>query len=418
MNPNIKGWLHGFCLKLESDYWKSIERPLDTGYEPALYRTIQPSGLMYGHPVKELGAITYGPDKLDAVARMKLIYAESLLTTGSLKLKSDNLITEEASTEHLVTELSDYFLNMYPGLYQGSTSSYLKNPYQLTEKLISQRVSVKTSLMKNYLASLFHNSLLFLDVYYFGEWVSSFGEIPASDIINEQSRLRLTILGVMALAANADNKLQKEEKALFEFYLESAGLDAAMSREARALLNNFGRLSEVDIPQIESWLIRKYLMEMAILVTLADREINPSEQEFIAELGEKLNFTQSEISDSMLAVESFVLANWPAMHYLLGKHNLEIISGRFVTRLKNYININKDYVVQEIQESRELFHLLGKSRTNTLTEVEKKIVNEQLIDILKTIPAFVIIALPFTFITLPTLLALLPKNAFPSSFRE
>jgi hypothetical protein len=39
-------------------------------------------------------------------------------------------------------------------------------------------------------------------------------------------------------------------------------------------------------------------------------------------------------------------------------------------------------------------------------------------DILKTIPAFVIIALPFTFITLPTLLALLPKSAFPSSFQE
>jgi hypothetical protein len=41
-----------------------------------------------------------------------------------------------------------------------------------------------------------------------------------------------------------------------------------------------------------------------------------------------------------------------------------------------------------------------------------------LIDILKTIPTFVIIALPGTFITLPLLIKLLPKSAFPSAFSE
>jgi hypothetical protein len=222
----------------------------------------------------------------------------------------------------------------------------------------------------------------------------------------------------MAMTANADNKLQREERALFEFYLESAGLNPEMQKEARGLLNNFGRLSEVEIPSIESWLIRKYLLEMAMLVALADREINSAEQEFIEELGFKLKFSKTEVSESLLAVESFVLTNWSAMHYLLGKHNFEIIGNRFVTRLRGFINKNKDYIVQEIQESRELFYLLGKSRTESLTDIEKRIVNEQLIDIIKTIPAFVIIALPFTFITLPTLLALLPKSAFPSSFRE
>ena len=97
-----------------------------------------------------------------------------------------------------------------------------------------------------------------------------------------------------------------------------------------------------------------------------------------------------------------------------------LLTGTSKERLEaiKFINKNKDYVVQEVKESKELFYLLGKSRTNKLTEYEKGIVNEQLIDILKTIPAFVIIALPFTFITLPTLISLLPKNAFPSAFHE
>lgn len=42
----------------------------------------------------------------------------------------------------------------------------------------------------------------------------------------------------------------------------------------------------------------------------------------------------------------------------------------------------------------------------------------QLIDILKSIPAFVIIALPGSFLTLPILLKVLPKGAFPSGFQD
>ncbi|MDH3711462.1 MAG: LETM1 domain-containing protein, partial [Cyclobacteriaceae bacterium] len=135
-------------------------------------------------------------------------------------------------------------------------------------------------------------------------------------------------------------------------------------------------------------------------------------------LGKKLQFTDEDISSSLLAVESFVLDNWQGMHYLLGKHNMERVSNRFVWRLKSFINKNKDYVVQEIRESKELVALLGKSRKNALTETEKQVVSEQLMDILKTIPTFVIIALPFTFITLPIMLSLLPKSAFPSAFQE
>jgi hypothetical protein len=349
---------------------------------------------------------------------MKLIFAESLIKTGGLSLEKNHpSIDNNRLTELIIPEISDYFLTLYPDLYQGK-ASYLRRPYYLAENLIGKRILVKTPLVRNHLANLFHNSLLFMDVYFFGEWVRGLGSSSSTSFKQDSARVRLTVLGVMALAASADKKLQKEERALFEFFTESAGLNTELKKEALALLNKFGKLSEVDLPEIDSWLVRKYLLEMAVLVTLADREINQPEQQFILELGKKLRFSDEEISTSILAVESFVLNNWEAMHYLLGRSNLVVISGRFKMRLKGFIDKNKFYVIQEIRESKELFRLLGKSRSTTLTEEEKIIVNEQVIDILKTIPAFVIIALPLTFITLPTLLALLPKNAFPSSFQE
>jgi len=406
------------CEKIEP--WdRGFEDVVLPGYEETLYRMVQPSGIMYGHPVREIGRSGLVDSGSDTVSRMKLIFAESLIKTGGLSLENSYpSISSEQVTEHLIPEITDYFLTLYPDLYQGSTTSYLRNPYYLAENLIGKRITVKTSLVKNYLANLFHNSLLFMDVYFFGEWIRGLGSSNSTALKQDSSRFRLTVLGIMALAASADRKLQSEERALFEFYTESAGLSVEMKREARMLLNRFGKLSEVDLPDIDSWLVRKYLLEMAVLVTLADRRINEPEQEFIMALGKKLQFSEEEISTSMLAVDSFVLDNWEAMHYLLGRSNLEVISSRFKVRLQGFIEKNKYYVVQEIRESKELFYLLGKSRTETLTEEEKRIVNEQLIDILKTIPTFVIIALPFTFITLPTLLALLPKKAFPSSFQE
>ena len=164
----------------------------------------------------------------------------------------------------------------------------------------------------------------------------------------------MTILGTMALAAQADSKLQKEERALFEFFLQSANLSPNLEKQARSLFGNMKDFSVEDIPVVDNWLLRKYLMEMAILVTWADRKLHEQEQVFIERLGNKLKFTPDEISESMLAVESFVLDNWSAMHYLLGKHNLELVGSRFKVRLKGFVNKNKDYVVQGNQ---------GKQRT-------------------------------------------------------
>ncbi|MEM8901937.1 MAG: hypothetical protein AAGC85_27770 [Bacteroidota bacterium] len=61
--------------------------------------------------------------------------------------------------------------------------------------------------------------------------------------------------------------------------------------------------------------------------------------------------------------------------------------------------------------------LLAKSAKTELTPFEKEKVRAQLIDILKTIPAFALFMMPGGFLTLPILFRILPKQLlFPSSF--
>ena len=78
---------------------------------------------------------------------------------------------------------------------------------------------------------------------------------------------------------------------------------------------------------------------------------------------------------------------------------------------------NKNSLLKEIQESKELVVLLKESASRKLNEEEKSKVKEQLLDICKSIPAFAVFMLPGGALLLPLLIKIIPK-LLPSAFRE
>ena len=87
-------------------------------------------------------------------------------------------------------------------------------------------------------------------------------------------------------------------------------------------------------------------------------------------------------------------------------------------KITQILKKNSDLIINEIRKSRELYDLLRKAKSSPLTEEEKTKVKSQLIDVLKTIPALAIFALPAGAILLPILVKILPFNILPSSFAE
>ncbi len=96
------------------------------------------------------------------------------------------------------------------------------------------------------------------------------------------------------------------------------------------------------------------------------------------------------------------------------KLSIDKLKDDFQTALKR----NLDALVAEIYETKELFQLLTKATHETLNEEEKAKVNAQLIDIMKTIPALAIFALPGGAILLPIVIKILPFNILPSNFQR
>jgi hypothetical protein len=78
---------------------------------------------------------------------------------------------------------------------------------------------------------------------------------------------------------------------------------------------------------------------------------------------------------------------------------------------------NKNRLVREIIQSKELMLLLAYSTRRDLDEKEKKKVRKQLLDICKTVPSLTIFLLPGGSLLLPILIKFIP-TLLPSAFNE
>lgn len=426
MRPSEKGWIGEYLEMLAGienapshllTNFKGVES-LDNDHK--LYKLTQPSGLMYGHPIRTPGNYRVSMSQWDDREKMKMILLDSLINE-SLILHY-NSIDNQNDFRDFIYETIHGITNFYLESEITDISSAAlkkKDEKEIMEKVLDRRLKVRSSWDRNFWASYFENSLLFLDVYNFGLWQQhSHFNGSETNMLNFQENFRLKILLIIAAAAHANDSIEIEEKNLFQFFLKSANLSKEKERLANMYLKNSITLDDIELDGDASWILRKYMLELAILTVWADKQLEETEKEFIQGLARKFHFDEAELQSSLIAIESFVITNWEQVHFLQSRHDIFIIKDRFSKRIAKVVDKNKNAIVQEVRESKELMQLMVKMRREKLSETEKTKVKTQLMDILKTLPAFVVIALPGTFITLPLLLKLLPKSAFPTAFSE
>jgi len=416
MNLSEKGWFK----KLISSQIASAEKMLGDKSE-YIYKTSHSSGLIYGHPVlpKEFKSAEFL--ELSQSAKLKLVLLDGFIKTAVFP--SNELIPDDP--DEFVHFLSDSIIAYYTEVIPHQRikdhnfwGKKLSNE-EIVESLLNDRLNVEAPALDNFWVSFFNNSLLFLDVFFFGEWIANRNaEASIQKIQEHRDKLHLLLLQVMACAAFADNTIQEEEKVLFNQFLASTHLPDSLEKEAAKYINYGVALSDIDLSPAKTWLLKKYILELAILTIWADEIVTEEEKAFIGNLSDKLGFTRDELEKSMAAIESFAISNWGNIPFLQSKHSFSDIRERFLERISRVINKNTKHLGTEIKESKELMDLLIKSTKSELSDEEQIKVRAQLIDILKMLPTFVIIALPGSFLTLPLLLKILPKSALPSAFKE
>lgn len=422
MKPKEKGWLKEY-LEFRKDLLKDLtgESHKATHPEHSLYRVIQPTGLMYGQSV---GVLDH-PDSesWSEKDRMKILLAESLISSSLLFYDKSVKNPDEISEVILKTleSIGNFYNNVFPELATPAKTLFgrKKTPLELAEKILDKRIEHTAEYSDNFWTQFFHNSLLFLDIFIFGQWIHTNADRIVSDFFKyEREELRFSVIKIIAASAHANTTIEFEERRLLEYFLASSGLAADKKKEALTIFEKGIEIEDINLPTNNSWILKKYFLEMAILTIWSDKKVEDAELGFLKRLCDYLSFTDDDLENSMMAIEGFVLEHWEQLSGLQNKQDYNQVSEQFVKRLSKIADRNKSKLLREVQESEELMELLHKGRSAELTDAEKARMQTLMIFVLKTIPTFVIISLPQRFLTLPILMKILPKNFFSEAFKN
>ncbi len=422
MKPGEKGWLKEY-LEFRKDLLKDLASNGRKSSHPehSLYRIVQPTGLMYGQSIDT----SDHPDakNWDQKDRMKILLAESLISSSLLFHDKPVKNPDEVSALIMKTmeNIGNFYNNIFPELATPTKTLFgkKKSSLELAEKILDKRIEYTNSYSGNFWSQFFHNSLLFLDIFIFGQWIHTNADRIVSDFFKyEREELRFSVVKVMAAAAHSNITIEFEERKLLEHFLQSAGLSSEKKKEALIIFEKGIELEEINLPTNNSWILKKYFLEIAILIIWSDKRVEDIEVKFLKRFCDYLSFSDDDLENSMMAIEGFVLEHWEQLNTLQNKKDYDEVSEQFISRMSRITDNNKSRLVKEVQESEELMTLLRKAKSNEMTEEETRHMQELLIMSLKTIPTFVIVSLPQRFLTLPILMKILPKDFFADSLND
>jgi hypothetical protein len=423
MRPNDKGWFKDY-LELRKNSLRNLTNPeirRASHPEYTLYRVLQPTGLMYGQSVASMGISDI--DHWEEKEKLKILLTESLISSSLLfydkPLKTDEEIT--AAIQKTIENIGNFYNNIFPELATSTKTLFgrKKSPIELAERVLDKRIEHASNFEGNFWIYFFHNSLLFLDVFIFGQWIHTNADRIVADFFRyEREELRFSVVKVIAAASHANKEVALEERRLYEYFVESTDLSTERRKEALKIFEQGFSIEDINLPSENSWILKRFFLEVAILTIWADKKVEQVELDFLKQFCHYLNFSDEDLENSMISIEGFMLEHWGEVEYLQDKQDYHQVSEQFIKRVGRLAEKNKTRLLKKLQENDEALQLMKKASSNELTLEEKEKVRLQLISVLKSIPTFGILALPQQFLTLPILLKILPQNLFAEGIKE
>jgi len=176
-------------------------------------------------------------------------------------------------------------------------------------------------------------------------------------------------------------------------------------------------MEELELDYFTNELEKKYLIDMAGMALWSDGVIEKNEAYFLHKLAELMAVSDDFVSESIEKTNDFITKYNEDIPYFNYSNPVKHFYDQTTQTVVKLITRNKNRLLKEIVESKELMLLLANSTRRDLDEKEKKKVRKQLLDICKTIPSLTIFLLPGGSLLLPILVKFIP-TLLPSSFNE
>lgn len=380
MNPSGRGWITKLLNLIKSDHPKGFDS-LET-----LYLKLKDVGFLYGSNVATLN---YVKDNSD--------YTKEERCKINLLIAFYAAHTNTETIETFENSLIDFYKEI--NFYESSLINDLLG--ENLESILHKRIHIDNNILTKNFSFFVTNALLFMDVIAYQFYLSN-----KTETLNYLKKCENSIQTLVISALNSKSKKTSYDHSLIKLLDSSLRYNDSTSQNYKTIISSVGS-------ELEAY----YYLDLACMSTWTDLKFELKESNFLNKLGKDLNISEAIIDKSINAVQLFYSTHKNKMALLSSKnivHSFYDNSSLIVSKL---ISRNSKRLYKELKESKDLVMLLSQSTVRDLNEEEQKQMQEQLLDLLKSIPSLAIFMLPGGAILLPLFIKFIPK-LLPSAFDE
>jgi CRISPR/Cas system CSM-associated protein Csm2 small subunit len=393
INPSVPGWIDKFFLKQKKSL---LPAAVDSNL---FYKKVRETGFIYGHIVSFdtlVPIVTKGwlENEISKVALLNTLYGIYELTIPENNPK-DFIVKTVAFYNEMNPQGFNFLRKVLP---ESSASLNL-------EKIIDDRVQTNIDIISKNFSHIVTNALLFIDVLAFRQYLIH-GEIPEKYL----KKIEESIVSIVSLALKTKSTKTKYDDLLIKLFEASV-------RYSKFSNVNVQNLEELKLDFFTNELEKFYLIDMAGMALWSDGVIEKNEAYFLHKLAELMTVPDAFINESISDTNSFITKFKKEIPYFNYSNPVKHFYDQTTQTVIKLITRNKNRLVKEIIESKELMVLLAYSTQRDLDEKEKKKVRNQLMDICKTVPSLAIFLLPGGSLLLPIFIKFIP-TLLPSAFNE
>lgn len=407
--PGSSGWVSKyFDLIKKGDLWVHIRNFDEINDLKHIHMKCMRSGIIFGLPTRAIFGHRLNTKNWTKEERLKVLLFEALLF---VHLKTGGRVDKDEFLSRLISFYGDHNARTL-----SKTLSFFKkeDPEEKVEKILSKRVDIKFNLLDNkWWVNGLNNAFVYLDVILFYDHCMNFNK----DALHDYSDFAQEALTAITLATHADGEVSSVERDLFTVFLASANLSDELRDLAKDKFEHGATLQDFGENIQGRWLLKRFLTDISVLTMFSNYEIGKEEKEYTEELRVFMDIPESEMEETVMFIENFIIANRSKSEILNDSASLEKVYGSFTNRWKKILVRNKEKVIIELSESKELVKLMKKSMKEDLSPEEKEKVKDQLKDILKSMPAFAVFMIPGGTFLLPMMMKIIP-DLLPSAFKD
>lgn len=393
INPSASGWIDKFFS--EQKFSEAI--PFET--VDSFYYKVRETGFIYGHIIAIDSQIPipikgWFKTEISKIALLNTLY-------GVFCLEKRN-----SEPKNFITEVLKFYKAMNPEGFSLLKILLPKDlPSHSLENIIDERVQTNDSIISKNFSHLVTNALLFIDVLAFRQYLAH-GEIPEKYL----KRIEETVLGIVGLALKTKTVKSQHDDLLIKLF-------EASIRYSKFSKVTVDTLETLQLDYFSNKLEQYYLIDMAGMALWSDGVVENEEAYFLYSLGSMMRVSDDFVTTSIDTTHDFITTHKKKIPYFNYSNPVKHFYDQMTHTVVKLIIRNKNRLVKEIVQSKELMVLLAYSTTRDLDAKEKKKVKKQLLDICKTIPSLTIFLLPGGSLLLPILIKFIP-TMLPSAFNE